>query len=163
MKRIVTGKPVFDMQNQPTQVPAPAPVPVPSAPTAPRGPKVLPQVSIEQVRCTVNGANMECECDIRNNSDRRVLMDNINFLGKNVELERYGMYLNPGEKREYPVYSGPRPTNTYAKEVTLRYREESEQNRGDYFATKHNLEFRKEADGTYTVSRIYFIPPVRDV
>ncbi len=172
MKRMIQGKPVFDVnddndwgrddddtKNQNQRAEKAADNYNPSAVTAAAqhtGPKVLPRVEIEKINCNLNGDRMDCYFAIQNNSTVRVEVDKITILGTTRELDNF---LNPGEEREFLVFSGKRPANNYANKCELYYKDPT----GDYFMSQHSIDFEREHDGTYYIYRVTFNPPVRDV
>lgn len=161
LSRLIKGKPVFTEEDQKwDDEPKPAPeAPAPASATTPdvaAGPKIVPVVFVESIECRTNGANMDCDAVIHNNSQVRIELDKIRLLGTSRELDNF---LNPGGEREFRIYSGPRPQNTYSTTAELLYKDPS----GDYFSATHQIEFEKESDSTYTIRRMRFIPPVRDV
>lgn len=119
--------------------------------------KVLPQVVVDNVDCNLSGENMDCYFSIQNNSPVRVEVDKIVILGITRELDNY---LDPGQEREFLVFSGERPSNNYANKCQIYFKNVAD---GDYFMTEHVLDLRKEQDGTYYIHRVTFVPPVRDV
>lgn len=162
LQRLLTGKPVFTNEDtapkdngiqQAPGVPNQQPAPVAPSHT---GPKVIPQVMIEEQECHEHGGNIECRANIKNHSQMQIELDKIRILNTTRELDSF---LRPGEEREYLLYSGPRPQNTYNNKAELQYKDPT----GDYFASTHYLEFEKLSDNTYTIRRIKFQGPVRDV
>jgi hypothetical protein len=159
LSKIIQGKPVFEVnQNQPQQS-APASVtpgqPVPTAP-APAGPKVYPQLYIGRVECRMSGDDMDVDIFIKNASQVQLDLDRISILGTSRDL---GTFLRPGEEREFRVYSGDRPRNASHNHVEIDVKTDPG---GDYFKAEFTMDFKQEADGTYTVQRFRAIE-VRDV
>ena len=151
--RLIQGKPVFEA-GQPSQAGvngAPAPMPSGGASPSPAaGPKVYPQVYIERVECRTIGGNMDCDVVIQNYSQGQIELDRIELFGKAQQLD---IFLRAGEEREFRVYNGVRPTATNQSSCKVYYKDAT----GDYFYSEHHIEFRQEADGTYTVNRIRFL------
>lgn len=154
LTRLVQGKPVFDVADAPRQPLQQAQPQTPPAPP-PTGPKRPPQVCVERVECRENGLNMEVDCIIQNYSQGAVTLDRIELLHKTVSLNNY---LRAGEEREYRVYAGLRPHDTYADECRLYYRNES----GDYFCSHHTVTFQQQPDKSYAIDYIRFVD-VQDV
>ncbi len=162
LKRLATGQPVFKQGEgvdseqphveQPDNVAVGAP-----ATTEQNGPKVIPQVIIERTEHRNNGAHMDVDFEIKNHSDRDVFIDRVSVLGQSRQIS---IVLRPGEQREVPVFSGPRPNHRNYSDSELKYRDETT---GDYFATSHFVEFEQEQDQTYVIRNIRFVPPVRDI
>lgn len=153
LKRMAEGKPVFTESEETGQ---PQPVQA-STNQKTSGPKIIPQVVVQYTNCHINGADMECQCVIKNNSQVTIELDKIKLLGMTHELDSL---LHPGEEREYQVYSGHRPQDTYNTECQLTYKDPRT---GDYFCTVHYVEFQLQSDKTYSIKNLKFIPPVRDV
>jgi hypothetical protein len=159
LARIVQGKPVFEA-NQPNAAPQQpqmptAATPDQSQPYAASGQKVYPQVGIERTTCHTHGSNMDLDLYIQNHSQAQVDLDRLEILGTSRDL---GTFLRPGEEREFRVYSGPRPNNTNMSNVQLYIRNQA----GDMFCADFHIEFRQEADHTYTTDRIRYVR-TRDV
>ena len=171
LKRMISGKPVFqpgegvDGVTHKSEEVAAAQHPVNEPQVAPAvespgstGPKIIPEVIIQRVEYRNNGSNMDVSVDIKNLSQRVVMVDKIMILGSPRQI---GYVLNPGEMREMPVFSGPRPTHRNYTDCELQYRD---QETGDYFSAQHLVEYdAQEADGTYTIRNIRFIPPIKDI
>lgn len=157
--RIIQGKPVFEA-NQPPATPQPQ-MPTSAAPPAQNplytasGQKVYPQVEIERTTYHTHGGNMDLDLYIRNHSQSQIDLDRLEILGTSRDL---GTFLRPGEEREFRVYSGPRPNNTNMPNVQLYIRNEV----GDMFCADFHIEFRQEADHTYTTDRVRYVR-TRDV
>jgi hypothetical protein len=98
---------------------------------------------------------MDCYFSIQNNSQQHLNMDKIRMLGTYRELDRL---LKPGEEFKFTCYSGPRPRDNYRNEIELEYKNDQ----GDYFEARHQIDFQQQPDGTYSIYRVRFIPPVRD-
>lgn len=163
LKRMAQGKPVFDAQDAPEdssegnkweEDQRPGPQVAPAQPIS--GPKVLPQVTIQRVECRLSGEYMDCDFFIRNDSQVVVELDAIRLLQTSDDINDH---LQPGEMREFRVYSGPRPRDTYTDNIELTYKDMS----GDYFCSRHHAEFEKQPDNTYIIHRVRFTPPVKDV
>lgn len=161
LSKIVKGEPVFT-PGQPDgkqqsgdhfgQTPA---VPQP-APTAPAGPKVYPRLELGRVQCRMSGDDMEVEVEIQNNSNEQLDLDQVRMLGKSHDL---GTQLRPGEEREFTLYEGDRPNNTSNSRVDITFRTVPG---GDYFQAEFVIDFKQEADRTYSVQRFRPIQ-VRDI
>lgn len=144
--RLIKGQPAFVVEDPKQKTTL-----QPTAQSAqPAGPKVYPQVYIEQVRCRMQGAEMDLEVDIHNHSQGQVELDKIEIFGRRQELD---IFLRPGEERECNVFEGPRPTTTNQTSCRIFYKDAT----GDYFASEHYIEFKQEADRTYSVNRIRFV------
>lgn len=149
--RLAKGQQPFQV-NQPKQQNAPAqPAPtVPQPRPAPTGPKVYPKVIIERVECRTPGNDMGIEVGIYNHSQGQIELDKFELFGRTQDL---GTFLRPGEEREFNVYHGPRLRATNQSNCRVYYKDQS----GDYFASDHYIEFRQQADGTYSVDRMRFL------
>lgn len=156
LSKLIQGKPVFEANQNPA---APQPQMPTQAPQEPHstasGQKVYPQVSIERTTYHTHGGDMDLDLYIQNHSQTQVDLDRLEILGTSRDL---GTFLRPGEEREFRVYSGPRPNNTNMSNVQLYIRNEL----SDMFCVDFHIEFRQEADRTYTTDRIRYIR-TRDV
>lgn len=155
LRRIATGKPVFD-PNEAIKTGSTSQPTTQSAST-PSGPKVPPTVTIVRTLCQNNGAGLECEILVRNQSKQRVRMQRIEFLGLVDDL---GEFLEPGDEREYTFTFATRPHDTTRDRANLYFHTAPE---GDYFCAEHLLEFEKLADNTFTIHAFRFLPPTKDV
>lgn len=172
LRRLVNGEPIFrageDVENpqhvqdkddwdMPPQAHTAAQQTTPAPAPRTGGPKIVPLVTVERVECHPNGSNMGVTVHIRNHAAGDVMIDKITLLGQMRELDRT---LQPGEQFEFMnAYNGPRPNNRNYTHCEVQYRDEH----GDYFSAVHNAEFDQEPDGTYTINRLRFIPPVKDI
>lgn len=156
MGRLFKGEPVFNAEDGGNKIVQRAGDPTQSSPTAPVGPKILPQVMISRWECREQGAGLHCEIMIRNFSQGGVTLDKIELLNVRDEL---GEHLEPGEEYEYQFNLPNRPRDTHEDECKLYFKNAA----GDYFCSVHQIEFEQQADNTYSILRFRFIPPVRDV
>lgn len=171
MKRLVAGQPVFradeeDGVTRKSDTPAAPAAPARQQPAAPKpswqkqapaGPKIIPQVVIDHIECRLKGTDhMEVSVHVRNTALERVLLDKILLLNEWHDIDDH---LEPGQMREFTVYYGEMPKDTYASRAELHYRTDS----GDYFSAVHHVEFEPEKDGRYSIRRIRFLPPVKDI
>lgn len=155
-KRIVQGKPPFEVPKQDGQNQQPLQQSQPAAPQAPRGPKVIPEVEIERTTYRTNGSQMQVLCIIQNNSQGTIELDKIRLLGTSSELDSF---LRPGEERQYTVYSGNRPQNTNYRIAELYYKDAT----GDYFCADHYIDYDQEDDRTFVITEMNLRRPIRDV
>ena len=167
-KRLLTGQPVFrqgedidGVEYKEDRQPEPQVDQLDQPPAAEavkqQGPKLIPEVAIQRVEYRSNGADMEVDAYIKNTSSTEIMLDRIMILGTTHQLD---YVLRPGEQREFPIFNGRRPDNRNYTHCELQYRDQAT---GDYFSAIHNVEFEQEADKTYVVRRIRFIPPVKDI
>lgn len=186
LKRLVTGQPVFqDSDPSHGQVETKRPIvddpSVPQinpndsfAPAAPveqpapqerqratpldaSGRKIMPVVQIDDIRCTEKGDNMECWAYIQNESEQPIELDKILLLGTKRELDRP---LKPGEKRQFMVYSGPRPKDKYKNICEVHYFDKDR----DYFSAIHDVQFDwHDEDKTYTIDELKLRLPIKDI
>ncbi len=153
--KMMQGKPVFEPPSQ-SDAQGQSPSTEQSANTSTQGPKVIPLAQIERVEIHNNGSHMRVTVAIQNDSDAMIMLDKIRLLGTMKELDTQ---LRPGESREFNVYDNQRPNHRNYDDAQLDYRDMS----GDYFEARHTVEFRQEADNTYSVSRFRFVGPVKDI
>lgn len=121
------------------------------------GTKIIPMVYIDRVEYRPDAQGMQVDVEIKNASDRDVMVDRINILGTTYQINR--LYA-PGEEREVNVYNGPRPNHRNYTSCEVQYRDQAT---GDYFASLHLVEFEQESDNTYVIKRIRFTPPIKDI
>lgn len=177
MRRLMNGEPIFrpgednddpqhaqdkdDWDTSP-QVNTPQPGAQPPAPApVTAGPRVMPLVTVERVECHPSGSNMEVTAHIKNHAAGDVMVNKIMLLGRTRELDRE---LHAGEEFEFVnVYNGPRPNNRNYTHCELQYYFQDTNNENNYLSAIHNTEYKQEADGTYTITRLRFIPPVKDI
>lgn len=168
LKRVVSGQPVFrpdeDVDGvthksdfQP-EVQQPQSDPVVADAKEHRGTKVIPEVIIERVEYRDNGQNMDVSVQINNRSQQEVMIDKLLLLGGSRAINHI---LRPGESRELPVYSGPKPSHRNYTNCELQYRDQAT---GDYFSSLHLVEYEaQDPDGTYEIRNIRFTPPIKDI
>lgn len=155
LKNVASGKPGFevpdDLQSPGAQNQDGSPPPIRT------GPKVIPRVQIERVETHIDSArpHMRVRAHIQNDSDVAVEIDRIRLLGTQKELG--ARQLNPGQSFEFDVYDGPRPTHTGGEndDAYVTFKDTG----GDYFESRHRVEFRQEADNTYSVSKMVYTVP----
>lgn len=157
-KKLVMGKPVFEVSKEYNDTEKEWSDELVAEPVIAQqqGLKVIPEVIINEYHTRMNGSNMTCQFVIHNKSEQYILVEKVLMLGQHKDIDDH---LRAGEERSFVVYSGARPTNNHYDELKVQYKNES----GDYFMTVHHLEFQKQADGTYIINRIKFVPPVRDI
>lgn len=159
LKKMVQGKPVFEVSEdykKDEQEWSDEHIAEPVAPAAYTGPKIIPQVIINEYHTNTNGQNMTCQFVIHNKSEQYIHVEKVLMLGSHKDIDDH---LRAGEERSFIVYSGSRPLNTHYDELRIQYKNEQ----GDYFESVHHVEFQKQSDGTYIISRVRFISPVRDI
>lgn len=156
LSKIIQGKPVFEANQQPQQQGSAMPgAPTPAASVA-AGPKEYPRLVLGRVQCHMSGDDMEVEVEIQNESSQQLDLDQVRILGTAHDL---GTFLRPGEEREFRLYEGDRPRSTSNSRVEVTFRTTPG---GDYFQADFTIDFKQEADGTYSVQR--FRPlQVRDI
>jgi hypothetical protein len=161
LKNVATGKPGFETppdssNNQQSQS---GQGQVPAAPHQPvqAGPKLIPRVEIERVEVHSDPSrpHMRVSAHIQNNSQVAVEIDRIRMFGSQRELG--ARQLSPGQSFEFAVYDGPRPTQRGGDndDVYVSFKDMS----GDYFESRHRVEFNQEADNTYSIKRIIYTAP----
>jgi hypothetical protein len=169
LKRVISGQPVFRpgeeadgvtyKAEQPPEVEQqPQNQPVDEEAVEQQGPKVIPEVYIERVEHRNNGANMEVSVQVTNRSQQEVMVDKLLLLGQTRAIN---YVLRPGESRELPVYSGPKPNHRNYTNCELQYRDQAT---GDYFSSLHLVEYEAQnTEGTYEIRNIRFTPPIKDI
>ena len=176
IKRLVEGKPVFDVNDQhagwankdgqiasglpPTDTPQPA-AQQPQQRAQEAGiikgnPATFPVVYVKHTRAHLNGANMDVYCHVLNSSRGHVELEEISLAGRS---RRLGQTLRGGEEREVLAYSGSRLRSEGPHEAHLNYKTEN----GDYFQSVHDVEYQLESDRTYSVEELRLRRPIRDI
>lgn len=151
MGRLLAGKPVFVNPGSQNNMQQPMPA------KATGGGKTIPVVIVSSVESHLGHDDMNCSVHVFNQSDGEVFIDKIHLLSTTKELD---CNLRAGEEREFcDVFRGKRPDHTNYKSCELQYRNAT----GDYFKSEHNLEYKHEPDGTYSLSRVRFVPPIHDI
>ena len=125
-------------------------------PETPHGPKEFPEVTINRFHVQEHEHGLECELHIHNHSHGQIHLTRLEILGM---VDRLSYFLAPGAMREVVVHLPTRPTNTAMNQCKLFYEDET----GDYFSSVHMVQFVQLPDKTYTIHRINFLPPIRDV
>lgn len=152
--KIVSGKPVFEPQDNPAAN-GQAASGVPGAQPARRTED--PVVRIKRVECRASGPRLEVFADIHNEAREPIYLDRIILSGKNRELDSQ---LNAGQARQYLIYSGPllmQPPKGYAE---VHYRKQRD---GDYFADYHEIRSRNMGREGYEITELLMRGPVRDI
>lgn len=160
LRRLLIGEPVFKPgddadtpishypdEQQPTQK---------SSIVHDGGEKEHPVAVIDHLECHVKNDYMEIHAFIKNNSSGILWIDRMLLFGNKYEINHD---LDPGEKREFPVYHGPLLDNKFYTHCELHYRTVE----GDYFSSMHAIDFEEEADNHFVPHRIRFYPPVKDI
>lgn len=147
--RFLSGKPAFDAPDSSDNGD--------QSSTNVGGDKYLPQVVVTATRYALDGDNMTCSVTIKNQSNVEVMLDKIRLINTVKELDAS---LKAEEEKEFlEAFKGPRPKHDSYSDCQLEYRDTT----GDYFKTMHYVEYTNEPDGTYSLRRMRFLPPVRDV
>ena len=163
MKRMIEGKPVFDVQTKQADDKL-GDAPAVLHPAAPEEPKIrkedvrsFPDVHVKHVTTHFEGNKMKVYCHIVNTWHKEVMLDKIKILGTTREIDNF---LRANEEREFLVYDGPKITKQYL-EAWLDYKTQRE---GDYFETIHDVRFMyHEQDKTYSINDMKVRLPVRDI
>jgi hypothetical protein len=142
---IVSGKPVFTPGNSSKPQLNSA-----SGELMSSGPKVIKQVQITEVDCVEAGTGFECWISVHNNSNDKLDLNKLDFLGRSTDLQTI---LMPGEERKFKVYQGPHLLSPGPNTCNLEYIDSV----GDYFIANHNVTFRQIGDGTHEIDRINFV------
>lgn len=155
--KIAQGKPVFEVQDTPSQSQDSAPTSEESA-THPwideNGQKIIPHITMTHCKSVIDDNHMEVTAWVTNTSQLEVELDKIVVLNLKTELDRR---LRPAEARQVVLYRGPLAKNDYVHKANLYYK--IVQN-GDYFRADYMVEYNRESNGTYTVEELH---PERDV
>lgn len=150
--RFLTGKPAFEGPNSASDGKN-----IQSSEKPANGVKSIPLAIISSVECDLSGDDMTCSVTIHNQSGVEIFLDKIRLINTTKELDAS---LRAGQEKEYyAVFRGDRPKHANYKVCELEYRNTS----GDYFKSVHTVEYNYEPDGTYSLRRMRFVPPVRDI
>lgn len=122
-----------------------------------KGHKIIPNVYIKHCLPTLDSDELIVWAYIRNDSDYRVKVHKIEIVGQVHPLEHF---LEPHDEVNLLVYDGKRLNSDTAHEAMLYY-ELLDTN--DYFCASHNIKYKRELDGTYTIVELTIIHPVRDI
>ncbi|HET7630572.1 MAG TPA: hypothetical protein VFK03_04325, partial [Candidatus Saccharimonadales bacterium] len=169
----IAGKPAFEVPDEPAPSQlsdTPAPAPTVETPVIPgggridhgrrldeRGRKIIPEVQVIRCQYHLSGQNLEVSAFIRNNSDIQVELNKVNVFGRLLQLDRW---LKPGEEHETVVYRGPLLKADAYRVAELYYKDCGS---GDYFCALHQVEYRREADGSFLPHGFHLIHPIKDV
>jgi hypothetical protein len=178
MKRIIQGKPVYDVTDQPPSPPIDEPLDSPQAafmndegvaaapeeiaetehsPIVKNDSRTFPVVYIRKTVTRFNGKEMQVYCFIQNNFSETIDVHKIELMGREEELKRP---LRPSEEHEFLVYEGPQLDSPAEHQVLLVYKTET----GDYFEAIHDITFKfNYVTKTYFVDEINLRLPIRDI
>lgn len=152
--KIVAGKPVFEPEDNPAQNGQSA---EDTSGTLPVRPSEDPVVRIKRVECRPSGSRLDVYADIHNEAGEPVFLDKILLMGTQRELDSQ---LNPGQSRQYLIYSGPLMTQPPKGFAEVHYRKQSD---GDYFADYHEIRSRQMGEEGYEITELLMRGPVRDI
>ncbi len=156
LKRLVLGKPVFTANDaKPADISSHQSQPN-YAPTA-AGPKVTPQLIISRAESSEQGKGMRCELVLHNYSQMHLTVDRVELLGQTKEL---GRIIDPAEEYELQWDFSSRPGNTMYDDCNVYYKNTDTT---DAFCSYHTVEFERQSDSSYTIQRVKFLPPIRDI
>lgn len=147
MGRLFRGETPFVAEQPPDQDGVAKPQQSAARPTQP-GPKVTPRLTIGWSQSRINGTQMTCECDIRNDSQEELDLDKVQVLGVTRDL---GTILSPGKLRRLTIYNGNRPTTAFDNRGTLNFVTNPD---GDYYQVEFLLELQKQTDNTHIINKI---------
>lgn len=156
MSKILAGKPVYGSEDVGQSQPPAGGVPQPLVPTAPTGPKYIPQIDFGRVENLVKNGRLDMYFDIVNTSGEAVFIDRIALLGTRRELDSQ---LRPGERKQYCLYSGAPLTSQPNGYVELQYRKVSD---GDYFKSFYVIRYERDEHG-FHVTELRPSGPVKDI
>lgn len=152
--KIVAGKPVFEPEQNGTSGSTPTPQ---STGPMPAGPKAVPVVRFGRVECHASGPRIDVYADIHNESQEAIFLDRILLPGSKRELDSQ---LNPGQSRQYLIYSGPLLSQPVHGCAEVHYRKQSD---GDYFAGYHEIRCKPEGAAGYVITELLLRGPARDI
>lgn len=178
LKRMAEGKPVFDVNDQtrgwvgkdgqqrqvsgPAQAPQQAPQTSQQQPEASKSSIIkgnsstFPVVYVRRTRTQLSGSNQTVYVSILNSWNEPVELEEFDLMGRSQHLSAH---LQPGQEREFMVYSGSRSSREGHREATLNFKTEM----GDYFQALHDVEYQMEQDQTYSVEELRLRQPIRDI
>lgn len=152
--KVLSGKPVFEPENQGAQ---PDGGQSGSQPAQPGG-KVIPVVRFGRIENQWDGPRLNIYADARNESAVPIFLDWVTMCGARRQLD---LQLRPGEVRQTVIYSGPRMENKPGGYVELQYRTAQD---GDYFMDYHEIRSEEEeGDLGFRVTELLMRGPVKDL
>lgn len=159
--RVLAGKPVFQDGESTSGGSSSAAggqtVKAGETPRDNQGRKIIPEFEIENCKPDDNGSRVDISAKITNTSDARVELDKIILWGQKYELD---YRFEPHQSRQMWLYRGPAVrTNSYHTANLIYKLVDS----GDYFQADYEIEYDLESDGSYSLSELHLIRPVRDV
>jgi hypothetical protein len=164
MKKMATGKPVFEDQSQQAGAEHAGWVDhvTDTSPTSTsfvdeRGNKIVPQVTIERCRSHTNGDRLDVTAWLTNVSPFEIELDRMAMLDMRTVL---GRRLQPQEGHEVNLYHGMVPTSDHDQKAQLYYK--IVQN-GDNFCADYRVEYNRESNGSFTVEQVHPDNIIHDV
>ncbi|HET6622545.1 MAG TPA: hypothetical protein VFG56_01275 [Candidatus Saccharimonadales bacterium] len=162
--RLIAGKPAFEVPNNTRQTDRTdvAPAPVNGRIDHGRrldssGRKIIPEAQLVRSEYHVSGEHLQVSAFIRNNSRVQIEIDKVNIFGRLYQVNRW---LNPGEEHETVVYRGPHLKSDAYKMGELYYKDCQS---GDYFCALHQVDYRREPDGSFLPHGFHLIHPIKDI
>ncbi len=120
------------------------------------GRKITPDVLCENVEWHESGDHREIWVRFSNHGTTAVFVDKMILLGQTTEMNHS---LEPGQEREFKVYSGDKLTSRSYTKAQLYLRLPN----GDYFCADNEILYNVKGDGESEVKELRLIRPIRDV
>lgn len=156
VKKMATGKPVFEVDSSRQQDDHAGwveHVTTPEAEVSPyvddKGNKIIPLMTIEHCKSHLDGQHLQVTAWLTNRSSFEVELDKIVMLDTKMELDRR---LSPQQGHEVILYRGAVPTHDHAHKAQLYYKIVEN---GDYFCADFSIEYNLESDGRFTVEELH--------
>lgn len=163
-KRMIQGKPVFEVPQDGQKQGDSVSVPDSSGQRIHRGQrvddrgnKITPEATFFGVEPRYSGDYVQLWVSVKNLSKYPIFLDKCYIFGVKQELD---YPLPPGGVREFMIYSGKQIRSDAYKYAELYYRDDES---GDYFCAAHLIQYSHQSDGTYDVVDLDLIQPIKDV
>lgn len=157
--KMINGEPVFDTAKQsgtPPSTPLQTATATSDVTRTSTGNKVMPAVHIRRVKSSRHGGKMLSYVWVQNDSSFTVVLKKLYVLHQSSPLN---YHLAPGQGREVLAYKGSVARDEHEHHAYLDFY--IEQN-GDYFQQEFDVEFDRQADGTYLIEEFHPEHHVRD-
>lgn len=158
--RIIAGKPVFEVPDQPAAASQPAVQPPKNDAhrfVDERGYKIIPDITLTHTKSRLDNHTMTVTAWATNTSTERVRLDHAVLLGKKQPIMRE---LAPGQGHEIELYDGPVAHSEHDSRAELVFRLLEID---DIFENVYFIEFARESNGDFVVEELHPDSPVRDI
>jgi hypothetical protein len=157
--RFMQGKDVFEGTPRPDapQIPASDAQRQQSPLVDEHGYKIIPHITLDNVKTHRDGDTMTVMAWITNHSERPVRIDYFTVLG---QKQTFQYEISPSKPRQLTIYKGPVAPSEHDghAELTFRIKEND-----DLFKNVYHVEFNRESDGKFTIEELHDDGPARDI